>query len=514
MSTENDSTQAIAADIEAALRNLLAACDKANASAIERFQGVVVDIEPIARARYVLERTVSFCGGWQNIFEKFGTEHRSLEWDETQEPAATVNEDLTVATPAQVPVVVPGGVEHEALTIREATLDELVAMQTVCVCGDRLKAMCPGEWEPGCDLGNNEKHARGHTPTPEERAATQRALGSGGPSVSRSTWTPDAREELRQKICAELDVRLPRVKRHFNDWHGWPGTWAFADCAVSVFAEAYPNAERTIDDDGATDAALRDMEARKDAAYLERNQVVAALAKCFPSGVGRTAIEGWSEDWHGVVYIDLPTGQASWHHHDSQAYLFADLPPYTKPWDGHTTPEKYERLAAMKPPLDLAGDVSVAELTSISGCKALPIMRAFAAAGRNVTLNQRLQFDDIAYALAEAGSAEDKPTVQHYGACNYSTKPIGSPGCICAVVNKNELRAQNWTDRGGGVWAPPPEESVLLEALESIRQYGADTLSGRVDAPADLAWYRDSVREMTRRARMALPAPKEDGDDA
>jgi len=93
--------------------------------------------------------------------------------------------------------------------------------------------------------------------------------------------------------------------------------------------------------------ALAEMEARKDAAYLERNQVVAALAKCFPSGVARTAIEGWSEDWHGCVYIDLPTGQASWHFHDSQAYLFAGLPPYTKPWDGHDTPTKYERLAAL-----------------------------------------------------------------------------------------------------------------------------------------------------------------------
>lgn len=96
--------------------------------------------------------------------------------------------------------------------------------------------------------------------------------------------------------------------------------------------------------------ALAEMEARKDAAYLERNQVVAALAKVFHSGVARTAIEGWSEDWHGCVFIDLPTGQASWHFHDSQAYLFADLPPYTGQWDGHDTPEKYRRLAALQVP--------------------------------------------------------------------------------------------------------------------------------------------------------------------
>jgi hypothetical protein len=90
------------------------------------------------------------------------------------------------------------------------------------------------------------------------------------------------------------------------------------------------------------------MERRKDAAYLERNQVVAALACAFPSGIARTAIEGWSDDWHGCVYIDLPNGQASWHYHDSHAYLFAHLPPYDGKWDGHTTEEKYIRLAALR----------------------------------------------------------------------------------------------------------------------------------------------------------------------
>lgn len=109
----------------------------------------------------------------------------------------------------------------------------------------------------------------------------------------------------------------------------------------------------------ALQAQLEDMERRKDGAYEERNRVVAALAKCFPSGVARTAIEGWSEDWHGCVYIDLPTGQVSWHFHDSQAHLFAGLPAYTKPWDGHDTPEKYRRVAALSapaqdaPPIDM-----------------------------------------------------------------------------------------------------------------------------------------------------------------
>lgn len=96
---------------------------------------------------------------------------------------------------------------------------------------------------------------------------------------------------------------------------------------------------------------LAQMRQRKDDAYLERNRCVALVARMALSmglgvGVARTAIEGWSEDWHGCVYIELPTGQCSWHFHDSQAGLFAGLPAYEGSWDGHSTPEKYERVAA------------------------------------------------------------------------------------------------------------------------------------------------------------------------
>lgn len=99
---------------------------------------------------------------------------------------------------------------------------------------------------------------------------------------------------------------------------------------------------------------LLQMTAAKDGAYLERNQCVAliarmALAAGHAAGLARTAIEGWSEDWHGCVYIDLPTGQVSWHFHDSQAHLFAGLPAYAEAWDGHDTPEKYRRVNAAFP---------------------------------------------------------------------------------------------------------------------------------------------------------------------
>ena len=95
---------------------------------------------------------------------------------------------------------------------------------------------------------------------------------------------------------------------------------------------------------GAIDEITRLREA-KDGAYEERNRVVALLASVFPSGVKKTAIPGWHAEWHGCVYVDLPTGQASWHYHDSQAHLFTHLPPYQGDWDGHTTEIKYKRVA-------------------------------------------------------------------------------------------------------------------------------------------------------------------------
>lgn len=86
---------------------------------------------------------------------------------------------------------------------------------------------------------------------------------------------------------------------------------------------------------------IEQLERERDGAYLERNQLVALLASIYPSGIKRTAIEGWHEDWHGCVYIDFPWGQASWHYHESQADLFSHLPPYEGQWDGHSTEAKY-----------------------------------------------------------------------------------------------------------------------------------------------------------------------------
>lgn len=86
----------------------------------------------------------------------------------------------------------------------------------------------------------------------------------------------------------------------------------------------------------------------KASAYNERNMMVSALAHLFPSGIATTNIPNWDDEWQNCVYIDTPAGQLSWHYHDMEAMLFVDLPPYWGKWDGHTTPEKYARLARLR----------------------------------------------------------------------------------------------------------------------------------------------------------------------
>jgi hypothetical protein len=92
---------------------------------------------------------------------------------------------------------------------------------------------------------------------------------------------------------------------------------------------------------------LAELRTEKNEAYRQRNHLVAALARLFPSGVKRTNIEGWDDDWHGCCFIDLPSGQISYHFHDSHAHLFADLSSYTKEWDGHDKETVHVRLAAI-----------------------------------------------------------------------------------------------------------------------------------------------------------------------
>jgi len=90
---------------------------------------------------------------------------------------------------------------------------------------------------------------------------------------------------------------------------------------------------------------IKALEQVRDHAYHERNRLAAFLSHLYPSGTKATNIPGWDKEWHGCVYVDLPTGQVSWHYHERETHLFSHLPPYEKEWDEHSNEEKYDRLA-------------------------------------------------------------------------------------------------------------------------------------------------------------------------
>jgi hypothetical protein len=95
---------------------------------------------------------------------------------------------------------------------------------------------------------------------------------------------------------------------------------------------------------------LEALRVQKDQAYAERNKVVVALAKVLSKQgievyIARHLGKDWEDDWRNILVIELPTGQVTWHFHDSELSLlncFKYKSPYN--YDGHTTDEKYFRL--------------------------------------------------------------------------------------------------------------------------------------------------------------------------
>lgn len=93
--------------------------------------------------------------------------------------------------------------------------------------------------------------------------------------------------------------------------------------------------------------------ASRDAAYFERNQVVAWAARMsqalgYKVRVTKTVIHEWAPEWHNCIFIRTPAGQVSWHFHDRESELFAEFSRANVEWDGHSTPQKYERIAQAK----------------------------------------------------------------------------------------------------------------------------------------------------------------------
>lgn len=95
--------------------------------------------------------------------------------------------------------------------------------------------------------------------------------------------------------------------------------------------------------------SYQELEVQKDSAYKERNQCVLMMCK-LARNLGMKACRWKHEgidcdnDWRNIIVIYFPTGQATWHIHDTEMADFEWLPLEANAWDGHTTSEKYDRM--------------------------------------------------------------------------------------------------------------------------------------------------------------------------
>lgn len=168
----------------------------------------------------------------------------------------------------------------------------------------------------------------------------------------RTQFSP---EQLQELIARHYDCDINFLSWEVDADGVFQGVTVDSRLSIDVSAlDREPVRDGAEDERRRLEDALEAMRSRKRAAYEERNRVVAAFAWMavqagWKAGISKTSIEGWSDDWHGCVYIDLPTGQVSWHFHDSHAPIFAGLPAYDGRWDGHETPEKYARVSRLGP---------------------------------------------------------------------------------------------------------------------------------------------------------------------
>lgn len=86
-----------------------------------------------------------------------------------------------------------------------------------------------------------------------------------------------------------------------------------------------------------------------DEVYTEKSRLIALLSKIFPSKIGLHDDDDCKNDWKHVICINLPSGQISFHIHDSELRFFKhlEIDPFVK-WDRLDTSEKYRRIDEIK----------------------------------------------------------------------------------------------------------------------------------------------------------------------
>lgn len=111
---------------------------------------------------------------------------------------------------------------------------------------------------------------------------------------------------------------------------------------------------RGFDPETALHNIFKDTRANTALMYAERARLLVALSKLARShgwAAGVSVDEQGHEGFRTLLFIDLPTGQVSWHLSDAdvRANLYdANLSTYERAWDGHDQEEKWRRVRNLK----------------------------------------------------------------------------------------------------------------------------------------------------------------------
>lgn len=151
----------------------------------------------------------------------------------------------------------------------------------------------------------------------------------------------------KQQISVPLDVLSVLVSRARRAERADESLIRLADAMMKSESTSEQPADKLTQFEVAAYNQAHNLQEHLTQSYLERAYLLAVLSKVYPATLFED--ESAEETFRTCVAIIFPTGQATWHIHKDDLDLFQHLElnafPFT--WDGHSTNEKYNRLAQL-----------------------------------------------------------------------------------------------------------------------------------------------------------------------
>ena len=255
---------------------------------------------------------------------------------------------------------------------REVELRELAEKATLGpwkACGsDRGGCVCGQVWSTAID----HPVASTNVDSPEEGISTTKEVKVRDAAYIAAA-SPDYILQLLTKI-SQLEQQLEISKSAYNT-NLQTLQWNHQQDCNEWDNERFRLEQQILEIQGNAAIRFAEAEARwhraeegKNTAYSERDRLVCAISKVFPSWMERHPLSDttWEDDWRWIVFVQFPTGQASWHIHDSEESWFDHLERRDgNSWDGHSTAEKYARIERF----DLIGSLPVSTPDAAEGGK-------------------------------------------------------------------------------------------------------------------------------------------------